>query len=158
MVKFNLVLRFRGALNVTRPNAAFGEESTWGKRANDVNHEIHDIGCVEWNCWNSVQQLPFHILVMEQQGEEVPDFVRSANDTEPVRVKPTMLETFLECSFFIISNEVTIHYVTFTKDGLKNARDGYILKLCRLWRPPSESSAGIFKSFNQFLWTDFFQK
>jgi hypothetical protein len=95
---------------------------------------------------------------MERRGEEVPEFVRSANVTELVRVKPTIVETFHKCSLFTVSSEVTIRYDTFTKDGFKNARDGYILELRIWWKPPSESAGGIFESFNQFPRTDFFQK
>ena len=95
---------------------------------------------------------------MERQGEEVPEFVRSANVTELVRVKPTIMETFHKRSIFTVSSEVTIRYDTFTKDGLKKARDGYILELRIWWKPPSESAGGVFESFKQLPRADFFQK
>ena len=98
----------------------------------DVNHELQDIGCVECNYWDSVQQLPFHIPVMEQLGEEVPEFIRLANVIELVCVKPTIVEKFHKCSLFSVSSEVIIRYNTFAKDSIKNARDGYILEL-RIW-------------------------
>lgn len=151
-------MRFGGTLDTTGTNYSFSGESARRERANDVNHELQDIGCVEWNCWNSVQQLPFYIPAMERRGEEVPKLVRSANVTELVRVKPTIVETFHKCSLFAVSSEITIRYDTFTKDGLKNARDEYILELRSWWKPPSESAGGVFESFKQFPRTDFFQK
>ena len=58
----------------------------------------------------------------------------------------------------MVSSEVTIRYDTFTKNGGKNARDGYILELQICWKPPSDSAGRFFKLFNQFPWTDLFQK
>jgi hypothetical protein len=56
--KFVLVLRFGGTLNATDTNSAFGGESAWRERTNDVNDELQDIGCV-----TSVLQNNLHLYV-----------------------------------------------------------------------------------------------
>jgi len=105
-------------VNITGTKSSFGQEHAWRKYSNDTDDKFQDTDYIQWEYWQGVLKLPFHVPAMERRREKVPEFVRSADVIRLVRMKLTVA-TSQKGPPFIVSGEIAICYDACTKDGGK---------------------------------------